>query len=204
MQRTREYGSRAVIYKGSLLSHGYTFIAKAVSAVWIPKMQHEATMYRLLEVLQGQTIPVFLGVLDLRPINQVLVVKNAPQHRFLQHLSLLSWGGPAIRQLCGTMDDENLWKFHHLANDAFLSMHAHQAVHGQAKLTSMLYSFETGGIMLVSLESAKFIDEPPRYDLPRAVESPYQKDLRMAWDVVDELFSALVWSEAESPIQIDD
>jgi hypothetical protein len=70
-----------------LFSHGYVFVAKGTVARLEPVLVQEAAVYRALERLQGETIPVLLGSMRLaRPLQ--LTVKAA-----IVRLLLLSWAG---------------------------------------------------------------------------------------------------------------
>ena len=58
-------GARGKLFKVSLLSHGYRFVAKGTRQAFIPHLKHEARVYHRLRSLQGSMIPVYLGSIDL-------------------------------------------------------------------------------------------------------------------------------------------
>lgn len=83
-------GSRCMMFKITLASHGYTFIAKGTRDVFIPDLQHEGKMYDRLRSLQGRSIPVYLGNIDLTTpwyaLGGVRVI----------HMLLLAYGGTRV------------------------------------------------------------------------------------------------------------
>ena len=79
-------GIRGALFQISLVSHGYVVVAKATCEVYIPYLQHEGRIYDQLEILQGNTIPVYLGNINLeRPWLDL--------HVRLTHMLLMSWAG---------------------------------------------------------------------------------------------------------------
>ena len=79
-------GIRGALFQISLVSHGYVVVAKATCEVYIPYLQHEGRIYDQLEILQGKTIPVYLGNINLeRPWFDL--------HVRLTHMLLMSWAG---------------------------------------------------------------------------------------------------------------
>lgn len=79
-------GIRGALFQIILVSHGYVFVAKATCEVYIPYLQHEGRIYDQLEILQGNTIPVYLGNINLeRPWRDL--------HVRLTHMLLMSWAG---------------------------------------------------------------------------------------------------------------
>ena len=92
-------GARGRVFKITLLSHGYTIVAKGTRDVFIPDLKHEARVYDHLRSLQGDMIPVYLGNIDLElPWWDIGYC--------IEHMLLLSWGGESIH---GRMShDQNL------------------------------------------------------------------------------------------------
>ena len=64
-------GACGVLFQLTLLQYGYTFVAKGVTGRHAPRLQHEVTVYQKLQPLQGRHVPVCLGSMDLRPLQQV-------------------------------------------------------------------------------------------------------------------------------------
>jgi hypothetical protein len=81
-------GRSGIAFLATLGSHGHTFVGMGTSGKLRKDLLHEADMYRRMLLLQGQTIPVLLGSLDL-----VLPVVPHANGAVLEHMLLLSWGG---------------------------------------------------------------------------------------------------------------
>ena len=82
-------GSRGRLFKVTLLSHGYTFVAKGTRDVFVSDLHHEATIYQHLRPLQGDMIPVFLGNTDLEK-------KWWDLGYCISHMLLMSYGGESV------------------------------------------------------------------------------------------------------------
>ena len=93
------HGSRCMIFKITLASHGYTFVAKGTRDVFIPDLQYEGQIYDRLRSMQGRSIPVFLGSVGLTTpwydLGGVRVI----------HMLLLAYGGIRVDR---NPDVENL------------------------------------------------------------------------------------------------
>jgi predicted Ser/Thr protein kinase len=53
------------LFKLTLESRGYTFVAKGTVEAFVPKLKHEARIYHHLAGTQGDLIPVYLGGISL-------------------------------------------------------------------------------------------------------------------------------------------
>jgi len=58
-------GARGVLLCVTLGGYGYTFVAKGTVLAFVDDLKHEALVYRRLQPLQGVSVPVFLGAVDL-------------------------------------------------------------------------------------------------------------------------------------------
>ncbi|KAH8193502.1 hypothetical protein TruAng_012332 [Truncatella angustata] len=84
-------GSRGVLFKVGLMAYGYTFVAKGTVSAFIRDQEHETTIYKHLEGLQGSQVPVCLGAIDLRDMGRIYYY----DHRvYIEYLLLLSYGSP--------------------------------------------------------------------------------------------------------------
>ncbi|KAI4134372.1 MAG: hypothetical protein LQ341_006032 [Variospora aurantia] len=84
-------GARSMVFYITLATYGYTFIGKGTIDVFIPDLMHEASMYRRLRTLQGRSIPVHLGNIDL----------VYPWYEFdvtVIHMLLISYGGRSLTE----------------------------------------------------------------------------------------------------------
>ncbi|KAI8669870.1 Protein kinase domain-containing protein [Fusarium sp. Ph1] len=64
-------GSRGVLFQLTLLEYGYTFVSKGTVAAFIEDLEHEVAAYQHLHRLQGITVPVFIGAIDLRDLGSI-------------------------------------------------------------------------------------------------------------------------------------
>lgn len=59
------YGSTRVLFKLELAPYGYTFVAKGTTATLLCSLEHETNVYEKLHRLQGDAVPVHLGLVEL-------------------------------------------------------------------------------------------------------------------------------------------
>ncbi|KAL9593855.1 MAG: hypothetical protein Q9219_007351 [cf. Caloplaca sp. 3 TL-2023] len=87
-------GATGRLFKLTLASHGYTFVAKGTTRDFIADSKREARVYQHLKARQGKTIPVYLGNIDLvRPwIGGGL---------YISHMLLMSFAGQCVLRASG-------------------------------------------------------------------------------------------------------
>ena len=56
-----EQGARGALFRLTLESHGYTFVAKGTVEAFKDRLQDKARIYRHLRRVQGHLVPVYLG-----------------------------------------------------------------------------------------------------------------------------------------------
>ncbi|XWW94443.1 hypothetical protein V2A60_002386 [Cordyceps javanica] len=124
---------------------------------FIKDLQHETAVYERLRPLQGVSVPVFLGSIDLRPMNKIYYY----DHRvYVVYMWFMSWGGYKL---------DHFDLAHHvgkkLAAKTLQSLHAiHQAgvVHKDVRRSNMLYNPETNRIMIIDFERSLLVQAPRR------------------------------------------
>ena len=80
-------GWAGALFYVTLASHGYTFFAKGTVQELITVLHHEARIYDGLKEIQGRSVPVYLGSIDLlRPYWRTCSIA-------IVHIIMLSWGG---------------------------------------------------------------------------------------------------------------
>jgi hypothetical protein len=80
-------GARGALFKLTLGSYEYTFVAKGTVTAFEAKLKHEGLVYRHLVKVQGELIPVYLG-------NISLVCPYFLDFGFrIVHMLLMSWAG---------------------------------------------------------------------------------------------------------------
>ena len=84
------HGTRGVLFKVRLTSHGYTVAAKCTDINLIGRLNWEAAIYERLRSIQGIYVPVHLGNIDLdRPYFYDGIAE-------IVHMISLSFGGQLI------------------------------------------------------------------------------------------------------------
>jgi hypothetical protein len=164
------HGTRGALFKVTLWSHGYTFVGKGVPVEFIECSRREASVYSRLTSIQGVSVPVLLGSLDLRrPFSY-----DGIAH--MVHFMFMSFVG---RTLAKRHDiDQN-----HLIQQAGESLHIiHQlgVLHSDPIPGNMAWNEEYGRVMFIDFERAKI----QHNRMPLRIVSPNKKRKRKAniWD----------------------
>jgi hypothetical protein len=85
-------GTCGALFRLTLESYGYTFVAKGTVTAFTAKLEHEGLVYRHLERVQGELIPVYLRNISLvRPYFLDFGVR-------IVHMLLMSWAGEQARE----------------------------------------------------------------------------------------------------------
>ena len=139
-------GLIGALFKLELVQYGYTFVGKGTQLGHLHYLEHESAFYERLEKLQGEVVPVYLGIVDLpRPWGYVL-----PGDADIIHMMLMSWGG----EVASISDVPNL--------DAELSrslvLIRKQGVnHGDEREPNMLWNQERNRVMVIDFHRASFV-----------------------------------------------
>ncbi|KAI9146620.1 Reticulocyte-binding protein [Paramyrothecium foliicola] len=143
-------GARGSLFKIRLTSHGYTLVAKGVESMDVGPLNHENEMYGRLGDLQGEYIPVCLGLIDL-------IEPYYYDCGVYKHFMFLSYAGrPVIREL-GTMTANVA---DHILN-ALNRLHKRGVLHHDAEPRNVLYDRCTGKCMIVDLMLAEVHERQP-------------------------------------------
>ena len=71
-------GARGALFTITLISHGYTCVAKGTVRAFIVDLRHEGHVYERMKRLQGMAVPVCLGNLDLERTYYLVVGSRSP------------------------------------------------------------------------------------------------------------------------------
>lgn len=82
--------ARGALFRLTLQSYGYVFVAKETVLACNRDLKHEAQVYHHLQDIQGGIIPVYIGSVDL----QHCYFLDAGVR--IVHMLLMSWGGEAF------------------------------------------------------------------------------------------------------------
>ncbi|RMJ01447.1 hypothetical protein CDV36_015808 [Fusarium kuroshium] len=151
------HGARGVLFKVTLLAYGYTFVCKGTVRAFIRDLEHEAAVYKRLERVQGVSVPVFLGAVDLRPLKRVYYY----DHRvYIVHMTFLSWGGDGIDEIGVSADTGQSLEDRLLRS--LRAIHEEGVVHKDVRSANMLVSRETDSVMLIDFERAVLLEAARR------------------------------------------
>ncbi|KAL7790789.1 hypothetical protein V8C37DRAFT_175726 [Trichoderma ceciliae] len=139
-------GSIGVLFKVTLSSHGYTFVAKGVAESNAPRLCREGQMYSQLKEIQGGCIPVYLGIAQL---NLPYLYKGG----VFTHFMFLSWAGRPVREFCCWSGRDT---FLRSAHRAYTELHNAGLLHRDPELRNMLYNPQQDRIMIVDFERSHF------------------------------------------------
>ena len=142
-------GYRGSLFKVRLSSHGYTLVAKGMEGLDHIHLQHEAQVYRQLHGIQGQYVPVCLGLIDLME----------PQYYdsgVFVHFLFLSWAGRPLLDYLDQVDREEVAD---AVTSAFRAIHRLGVLHLDAKPRNMLY--DGGNLMVIDFERAEIRGRQP-------------------------------------------
>ena len=92
---TGKIGAVGALFKLEIAQYGYTFVGKGTQSTHVSHLHHESLVYSRLERLQGEVVPVYLGVVDLSRGHGGYLLPAAAR---IVHMMLMSWGGEVATQ----------------------------------------------------------------------------------------------------------
>ncbi len=159
-------GSRGVLFKVRLTSHGYTVAAKCTPIDFIAHLRHEAAIYERLRPIQGIHVPVHLGNVDLvRPYFYEGIAE-------IVHMMFLSFGGTLISQHISANNRPDLIE---RVGRSIQAIHRLGVLHRDAMPRNMLWNEEVRQVMVIDFERAAV----PKLRAVLGVMSPNRKRKRV-------------------------
>ncbi|KAI1422030.1 hypothetical protein F5Y12DRAFT_800159 [Xylaria sp. FL1777] len=147
--------ARGVLFQVTLLAYGYTFVSKDTIETFVGDLKHEAAVSGRLRPLQGRSLLVFLGAIDLRPMKKVYYY----DHRvYVIYLTLLSWAGPSLHKL--EIMDGGVQQIQKKMTRCLRSIHRQGVAHTEVEVTNMLVDPETKQVVLIDFERALLLEPP--------------------------------------------
>jgi hypothetical protein len=145
-------GARGALFRLTLESYGYTFVAKGTVTAFKAKLKHEGLVYRHLDEVQGELIPVYLGNISLvRPYFLDIGVR-------IVHMLLMSWAGEQARE------DLMLAMGQDLAvetSGAVTQMLGYGVEHRDVRPPNVLWNPETRNVVLIDFERSEILKQVP-------------------------------------------
>jgi hypothetical protein len=145
-------GARGALFRLTLESYGYTFVAKGTVTAFKAKLKHEGRVYRHLVRCQGELIPVYLGNISLvRPYFLDVGVR-------IVHMLLMSWAGEqARRDLMSAMGRDLPAE----TSGAVTKMLDCGVEHRDIRPPNVLWNPEIKNIVLVDFERSEILKQMP-------------------------------------------
>ncbi|KAL6232749.1 hypothetical protein BDW75DRAFT_246950 [Aspergillus navahoensis] len=145
------HGSRGPLFKITLWSHGYTFVAKGTPVEFVAGLKHEELIYSHLTSIQGIYIPVLLGSLRLRhPFSYDGIAE-------IVHLMFMSYVGKSLANRHDFDRRQQIQK----AEKSLQAIHKLNVLQGDPIPGNMVE--ENGRVMFIDFERAKL--QPRRVPL---------------------------------------
>ncbi|KAI1325805.1 hypothetical protein F5Y16DRAFT_376790 [Xylariaceae sp. FL0255] len=144
-------GSVGALFKVCLSTHGYTLVAKGVEEDYFDRLQHEKQVYSQLRTIQGQHVPVCLGLVDL-------VLPYYYDGGVFVHFLFLSWAGRPLFDMSRQVSKDAVTT---AVSTAFTAVHRLKVLHCDAEPRNVLYNAQNSHIMIVDFERAKLFDRKP-------------------------------------------
>ncbi|CAH0046111.1 unnamed protein product [Clonostachys solani] len=147
-----KYGAVGTLFRLSLTQYGYTFVGKGTIQPFVPHLEHEARVYRRLERLQGEVIPVYIGSIDLmKPYH--LTARNAVRfagHEIV-HMLLMSWAGEVAVKVAKGIDAGVE------AAKTLNMMKKEKVYYDDVREPNLLWNEERHRVMVIDFHSAELI-----------------------------------------------
>lgn len=150
-------GAIGWLFKLELSPHGYTFVGKGTLEGRLNRLEHEGQVYARLDHLQGEVVPVHLGLVHLDPGYII------PGAMFIVHMMLMSWAGetPGV-----SMDNTEALKM-----ESLTAIWRHGVDHGDDCSANYLWNAERRRIMIIDFDRARLLPLPK----PRAISTLKRK-----------------------------
>ncbi len=144
-------GARGALFQLTLARYGYTFVGKGTLSRFVRHLRHEGDVYRWLEQLQGEVVPVYLGNIDLMPPYYL-------DGQDIVHMLLMSWAGDeAVKASVPDLAGE--------VRRTSQEVRAMGVVHGDEREPNMLWNTERRRVMLIDFDRASFLPVPKHKQL---------------------------------------
>ena len=164
MDHLKIRGGVGHLFRVTLCSHGYTFVAKAVRADHVRALTREYAVYGKLRQLQAEFIPVCLGLIELE------TPYILPFPDTLTHLLLLSYSGPDLLSSEGPhLQPEELRSS---AEATLKKLQDNGLQHCDVRKGNMLWNTERSRVFMVDFESSEFPGVPAAPPSPRVIWTP--------------------------------
>ncbi|KAI1745929.1 hypothetical protein F4680DRAFT_463340 [Xylaria scruposa] len=144
-------GSIGALFKIELAHYGYTFVAKGTRSANLHCLKHESEAYLRLRPLQGEKIPVYLGMVSLPKHHGY----DLPGRPTVVHMMFMSWVGEVATE----SDASDL---SHQVDDLYRIMLTHGVEHDDLRMPNILWSREHSQVMIVDFDRSFLLEDGRR------------------------------------------
>ncbi|KAK2752536.1 hypothetical protein FQN55_006649 [Onygenales sp. PD_40] len=143
------HGAVGALYKVTLLSHGYTMVAKATTMSRVGYLEHEASIYKRLEPVQGICVPVYVGAFNLKKRFWYLGCWR------ISYMMLMSYGGVTILRLPREVEPPGSSHYWEIRK----KLEALGVQHNDFEARNQLYDVDSKQPMLIDFERSELKDQ---------------------------------------------
>ncbi|KAM3496997.1 hypothetical protein MY10362_009634 [Beauveria mimosiformis] len=134
-------GASGVLFKLELVQFGYTFVGKGSVSTRPRRLEHESRVYQRLDKLQGEVVPVHLGLISFHP-GYIL-----PGGAYVVHMMLMTWAGEmATDATTSSLQSEIERSLQTLCQNG--------VGHGDERAANCLWNAERGCVMVIDFDHA--------------------------------------------------
>lgn len=149
-------GASGALFQLTLLQYGYTFVAKGVTGRCVPVLHKEEAVYGKLQPLQGRHIPVCLGSVDLRQLDQIYYYDFDVR---IIYFLLLSYGGT---KLAVPEDPKERARIVDSVTAVLDQMHRLGVAHADIRLPNVLQGPAPGQLTIIDFDRASILPTASR------------------------------------------
>ncbi|KAI1878550.1 uncharacterized protein JN550_000732 [Neoarthrinium moseri] len=144
-------GVTGALFKVRLSSHGYTLVAKGMQQPDLPRLQHEETAYNHIKPMQGDGVPIFLGLVDL-------VLPYYYDCGVFTHFMFLNWEGRPLSESIGELNKHDTVR---KVTGIYTRLHQLGVLHRDAELRNILYDSQHRRFCVIDFERALLPSREP-------------------------------------------
>lgn len=153
------HGTRGALFKVILWSHGYTFVGKGVPVEFLECSKREESIYSRLTPIQGVSVPVVLGSLDLhQPFSYDVIAE-------MVHFMFMSHAGRTLAKR-HEIDPSQLIQ---QAEKSLQAIHQLGVLHIDPIPGNMTWNEERGQVMFIDFERAEIQNRRPNQKRKREI-----------------------------------
>ncbi|KGQ04675.1 hypothetical protein BBAD15_g10076 [Beauveria bassiana D1-5] len=142
-------GSTGVLFRLEMAPLGYTFVGKGTVNEHLSILKHECKIYQRLSGLQGEVVPVHLGIVSFA---RGYILTGGDR---VVHMMLMSWGGLLAKEAVPSY--LNLKEEVRRSSQA---VYRNGVDHGDERAPNLLWNAERRRVMVIDFDRAALLPEP--------------------------------------------